>query len=242
MTSTVWIDQRTVPDYTTRCFFLIGRSLSHNIQKAVNAEALQHQDILQGLYLDSYRNLTLKVLQGFIWSHELCPAFYILKTDDDCFVNVPVLKTLLGKASSGRNMYIGHVMYDADRRKVIRDTGSKWRVSSSQYSLQYYPPYASGFGYLISWDLVEVISSIFQSINMVPVEDAYIGIVLSSVGITPTHSARFSVHSLQWHLCNLLYFVVIHKVTIETQSLLTSQCVRSYHECSIKSNHAFSWD
>ncbi|KAK2146646.1 hypothetical protein LSH36_591g00003 [Paralvinella palmiformis] len=242
MTSVISVGQRIIPDHVTRCIFLIGRSMSYSIQNAVRSEAMQHHDILQGLYLDSYRNLTIKVLQGLIWSHRSCPSAYILKTDDDCFVNIPIVKLLLGQASRERNIYLGHVMGNEARRKVIRDPDSKWHVSASQFSSQYYPPYVSGFGYLLSWDLVEIITSIYRSINIIPIEDAYIGILLNSVGITPIHSDRFNVHSIQWHLCNLLYFVVIHKVTIESQALLSSQCVHSYLKCSIKNSHIFLWD
>ncbi|XP_006738129.1 beta-1,3-galactosyltransferase 4 [Leptonychotes weddellii] len=55
-------------------------------------EAAAQGDILQAAFRDSYRNLTLKTLSGLNWANKHCSmARYILKTDDDVFVNVPEL-------------------------------------------------------------------------------------------------------------------------------------------------------
>ncbi|XP_007937514.1 beta-1,3-galactosyltransferase 4 [Orycteropus afer afer] len=55
-------------------------------------EAAAQGDILQAAFQDSYRNLTLKTLSGLNWANKHCPmARYILKTDDDVYVNVPEL-------------------------------------------------------------------------------------------------------------------------------------------------------
>ncbi|XP_049746062.1 beta-1,3-galactosyltransferase 4 [Elephas maximus indicus] len=55
-------------------------------------EAAMQGDILQAAFQDSYRNLTLKTLSGLNWANKHCPmARYILKTDDDVYVNVPEL-------------------------------------------------------------------------------------------------------------------------------------------------------
>lgn len=55
-------------------------------------ESATQGDILQAAFQDSYRNLTLKTLSGLNWADKHCPlARYILKTDDDVYVNVPEL-------------------------------------------------------------------------------------------------------------------------------------------------------
>ena len=44
------------------------------------------------LFQDTYRNLTLKTVMGLKWSAIFCPqARHVMKTDDDIFVNVPLL-------------------------------------------------------------------------------------------------------------------------------------------------------
>ncbi|KAL4838019.1 hypothetical protein H8958_018306 [Nasalis larvatus] len=56
------------------------------------SESAAQGDILQAAFQDSYRNLTLKTLSGLNWAEKHCPmARYVLKTDDDVYVNVPEL-------------------------------------------------------------------------------------------------------------------------------------------------------
>ena len=50
----------------------------------------RHRDIIQGSFLDSYGNLTLKTRMALKWTVEDCPsAKYVMKTDDDMWINVP---------------------------------------------------------------------------------------------------------------------------------------------------------
>uniref|UniRef100_UPI00358EC090 beta-1,3-galactosyltransferase 2-like isoform X1 n=1 Tax=Myxine glutinosa TaxID=7769 RepID=UPI00358EC090 len=74
--------------------FLLGIPASMSIQAAVETESHIHKDIVQQNFVDSYRNLTLKVLMGMQWVSRYCPrAKYVLKTDSDMFVNVDLLVT-----------------------------------------------------------------------------------------------------------------------------------------------------
>ena len=45
---------------------------------------------------DTYTNLTLKTVMGLKWGAIFCPqAKYVMKTDDDIFINVPLLHRAL---------------------------------------------------------------------------------------------------------------------------------------------------
>lgn len=58
------------------------------VQRAVEFEAEQYGDIVQEDFLDTYRNLTYKGIAALKWIDQLCPhARWVLKTDDDIFVN-----------------------------------------------------------------------------------------------------------------------------------------------------------
>ena len=51
-------------------------------------------------FQDSYHNLTLKTVMGLKWTSIFCPhAQFILKTDDDIYVNVPLLTSVVKKES-----------------------------------------------------------------------------------------------------------------------------------------------
>ncbi|XP_042540083.1 beta-1,3-galactosyltransferase 4 [Dipodomys spectabilis] len=71
--------------------FLLGEP-SRQQENYLAQESVAKADILQAAFQDSYRNLTLKTLSGLNWADKYCPmARYILKTDDDVYVNVPEL-------------------------------------------------------------------------------------------------------------------------------------------------------
>ena len=110
------------------CVFLVARD---NGNQATNAKVLQESqqfsDILYGDYADSYKNLSFKVLAGLHWTHEWCPLEFILKTDDDCFVNIHLLpEFLLSQQVSQSELYAGNAADQEKRSQVIRDPQSKW--------------------------------------------------------------------------------------------------------------------
>ena len=61
---------------------------SPQVQDALLLEADAYGDIVQEDFVDSYRNLTYKGIMGLRWTSEHCAhARFLLKTDDDIFVN-----------------------------------------------------------------------------------------------------------------------------------------------------------
>ncbi|NXP42902.1 B3GT4 galactosyltransferase, partial [Leiothrix lutea] len=80
-------------------------------QRRLLAESRQRGDILQGDFRDSYANLTLKTLLLLRWARACCPgAPFLLKADDDVFLNVPAVATYLAtwRAIPPR-LYLGRV-------------------------------------------------------------------------------------------------------------------------------------
>ncbi|NXU33362.1 B3GT4 galactosyltransferase, partial [Thalassarche chlororhynchos] len=77
---------------------------------ALRAEALRHGDLLQGDFLDVYANLTRKTLLLLSWAAARCPAVpFLLKADDDVFVNLPALTTYLASFPHPPRLYLGRV-------------------------------------------------------------------------------------------------------------------------------------
>ncbi|KAK8787984.1 hypothetical protein V5799_022242 [Amblyomma americanum] len=75
--------------------FLVGDVEDVSNRRLVYKEATEFGDMLVGPYLDTYRNLTLKTVHGFMWVAERVRPTFVLKTDDDCFVNVDILLEVL---------------------------------------------------------------------------------------------------------------------------------------------------
>ena len=89
-------------DRDIRLAFFVGRrSADSFVEQAVRLEATQFKDIIQADFEDSYRNLTVKAMSALAWISRYCDRTrYVLKTDDDAFVNMRALLRHLGKVNS----------------------------------------------------------------------------------------------------------------------------------------------
>lgn len=78
--------------------FVIGQAGNQEEQERIIKESDHYGDIIQIDMIESYRNLTLKTLGILHWTLNFCPnADYILKVDDDIYVNVDNLFIALKK-------------------------------------------------------------------------------------------------------------------------------------------------
>jgi galactosylxylosylprotein 3-beta-galactosyltransferase len=80
---------------------------------------------------------------------------YVMHADDDSFVRLDLLMPYLESCPKER-FYWGYIWDGQGNRKTapIRNPVNKSRMPVSQYPLDYYPPFASGCGFILSWDLV----------------------------------------------------------------------------------------
>ena len=64
-------------------------------QEELDRENEEHQDLVQGNFLDTYYNLTYKSVMGHLWVSQFCrQAEFVVKTDDDQFVDLYEVFTL----------------------------------------------------------------------------------------------------------------------------------------------------
>jgi len=196
-----WGNAGNFPDVVIKVIFLCGIVLtdeSHSIQDALLLEADTYGDIVQENFVDSYRNLTYKGIMGLKWVSSHCQhAKFLLKSDDDIFINIFSLITHLKRISSQqgkpiRELLLCLVWY---RMKVIRDPRSKWYLSPSEYRDDVFPTYCSGSAFIMTTD---VASAMFNASFRVPffwVDDFYVtGLLAREVGVS--HKNFNSVYML----------------------------------------------
>ncbi|OCT67823.1 beta-1,3-galactosyltransferase 4 [Xenopus laevis] len=168
--------------------FVLGLPQSQNDQAALFQEAKIHGDIIQAAFTDSYRNLTLKTLVGLSWMSQSCHgAKFLMKTDDDVFVNTFSMSRYL-QGQHGP-LFLGRMHWNV---YPDRNHDSRHYISTDVFTENYFPPYCSGTGYILSHEVVE---SLLQQTGKGPIlslEDAYVGILAWAAGISPKHSARLS--------------------------------------------------
>ncbi|CAH2297401.1 beta-1,3-galactosyltransferase 5-like [Pelobates cultripes] len=226
-----WAAPVTEATYTWQVVFLIGRTVDIELDWHIHKEQEAYGDILMGNYLDTYRNLTLKVMHGMKWASERCQPQYILKTDDDCFVNTDHLPAFLANHNMAKTgLYVGSV-FPREKRMVIRDHTSKWYVSRQHFQLEFYPPYASGIGYILSLDVTRTILNVAETIPPIPVEDAYIGILARRAKIKLLPSSRFTKYNIKWGICNYRYLMVIHQLLPGDQEFAQKNAQRARTHC-----------
>lgn len=75
-----------------RVLFLLGAVTSKELQQDLQKENNLYRDIVQGSFIDDYRNMTYKHIMAFKWFLYNCPqAQLLIKVDDDVYVNTPQL-------------------------------------------------------------------------------------------------------------------------------------------------------
>lgn len=177
-------------DAKTRLLFFTGTSLSNEtFQQTFKDEQGQLQDIVKVNITESYDNLTKKSIALLKWAHLNCPSVrYVLKSDDDMFINIQNLVNVLRKTKP-KNAILG---VKNSHSVPFRDKGSKWYVSREQYPKDKYPTYISGTAYVITGD---IISALYNSTLYVPslfIEDVYLnGLCREKIGAEAIHLPGF---------------------------------------------------
>eukprot|EP00058_Branchiostoma_floridae_P022137 XP_002607627.1 hypothetical protein BRAFLDRAFT_123958 [Branchiostoma floridae] len=145
-----WGNVSHVSGANIRTVFAVGKPKNREGQVALEKENAIHHDIIQGDFVDSYRNLTLKTILCLKWAMQYCPqARYVMKADDDTFVSIFTLVKHLQELPSDTADFVTGFVYDS--RVPLRDPFfiPKWYVSWEEYPRDTYPKYPSGFGIML---------------------------------------------------------------------------------------------
>ena len=170
-----------------KTFFLLGQTRNQTQSVLLEKEEKSFGDIIRGDYYEDYWNQSLKIEMGFEWAASYCNFSFLLKADDDAFVNTKDLTFLLQRASTpNKRLYMGKVQFDPEVRRY-----GKFSVSYEEYSGSTYPSYCSGAGFVLSYDVVECLVPLFDVRNPFRIDDTYVGILVNKAGITPVHHSWF---------------------------------------------------
>ena len=167
--------------------FAIGQTPNKITQNIIEKESQGFGDILQLFYIDSYENLTNKTLLTLEWLSYNCEPKFVLKTDDDCFVNLLSLEPWLHALKSD-------ILYVGKRNvhmPVIRNPKHRNYVAVEDFSEKYYEPYCSGGGYILSGKVLKNLTGKAKFFKQIRNEDAFIGIVMNFMNISPVHDKGF---------------------------------------------------
>lgn len=178
-----WGNKHSFKNNTFEIVFIVGKSRNYTIQKLLEEEQHAFNDLVQGTFLDSYRNLTHKSVLGLRWATENCPGVkFLIRVDDDVFVNTFRLIELLNKQYFDLKRHIVGYLF-RNGHGVIQRAYGKWKVDKAEFkNMTRYPfTYINGPFGIITGD---IILEMFAASKIVPffwIEDVYIYGMLTDV-------------------------------------------------------------
>uniref|UniRef100_A0ABD2W8T5 Hexosyltransferase n=1 Tax=Trichogramma kaykai TaxID=54128 RepID=A0ABD2W8T5_9HYME len=210
--------------------FLLGATSDAKFEAHLDKEQDMYGDIIRGRFFDSYNNLTLKTISMLEWVDNYCSEVrYILKTDDDMFINVPRLMSFIGKHRRDRNVIFGKV---AKKWKPVRNKSSKYYVSPQKYRSPFYPDFCTGPAYLMSNDVINKLYEGALNETFLKLEDVFVtGIVASKLGVRRVHANEFLNRKISYSPCNVQRGISIHMVKYGEQFDLWKKLLDGKTKC-----------
>ncbi|KAJ7387196.1 hypothetical protein OS493_004165 [Desmophyllum pertusum] len=175
------------PRWTT--VFLVAQTRLQNESNSLSKEDEVYGDLVRGAYYDHYWNQTLKIQMGFEWAIMYCKFSFLLKVDDDVFVNSAEVISFLSKPSTpNKKLYMGRLY---EHYPVHRS--GKWKVTDEEYREAHWPNFCPGFGFILSHDVVVTFVDAFAVLPYFRLDDVYVGMLAKKTRIKVINNAGFEL-------------------------------------------------
>lgn len=191
-----WGGEVDVRGLRVMTLFMVGVASDPGLAKLLVEEAREQGDLVQGRFLDTYSNLTLKTLSLLGWVRRFCPqAHFMAKVDDDVLFNPGALLRFLNKSRNPYeqgDLYLGRVHLHV---APDRDPDSKHYLPAGAYPPSVFPDYCSGTAYVLSRSAllkVSLAASASPLSTPLPPEDVFVGLCARTAGVPPSHCPLFS--------------------------------------------------
>jgi len=162
--------------------FILFQSPSVEATKLVAEHAI-HGDILLCDAAESYHSLVYKHIIGLLWTQLNCPHVkYVIKMDDDIYVDFPGLVSVVGKNMVHSSMWMMGLLQI--KLPILRNKMSKWAVSEEDFSGHFYPDFLSGWCYVSTPEAVRGILSIVDNEDLFWIDDVWVtGVLAGRAGV-----------------------------------------------------------
>ncbi|XP_018447600.2 hydroxyproline O-galactosyltransferase GALT4 [Raphanus sativus] len=187
-----WMQQKLVRSSKVVARFFVALHARKEVNVDLKKEAEYFGDIVIVPYMDHYDLVVLKTVAICEYGVSTVAAKYIMKCDDDTFVRVDAVIQQAEKVKGGDSLYIGNINF---YHKPLRN--GKWAVTYEEWPEEYYPPYANGPGYILSYDIAKFIVDDFeqQRLRLFKMEDVSMGMWVEKFNetrpVAVVHSLRF---------------------------------------------------
>ena len=174
-----------------KLIIVVGMTGNASIDTDVYREFRQHRDIVVGDFKDAFWTLSLKMIFGLKWISKYCnKAPFIIKIDDDAFVNIFEILNLIEPHSKKSNFMMCAVL---DNNFIFR-----WKHHSKEYCKQIkvcvddgilpgyknYPRYCNGQMFVFPNDLLQRLVDAIDNTTYFWLDDVYItGMITKNLSI-----------------------------------------------------------
>ncbi|ESO09982.1 hypothetical protein HELRODRAFT_123705, partial [Helobdella robusta] len=170
-------------NHSMALFFVFGKYKDESKNDGIYEENLEFGDIVQGNFVDSYKNMTLKSLLDFKFIIEFCSmAKFLIKSDDDMFINLPFLLNEMDEMP--KRSIMGALCVGSKTRRF-----GKWLITKEEFPFETYPTYEAGATYVITRDLWEDIFNASYFVPYIFIDDVYITGIIGKI-LNVTHVSK----------------------------------------------------
>eukprot|EP00092_Neocalanus_flemingeri_P033683 GFUD01036616.1.p1 GENE.GFUD01036616.1~~GFUD01036616.1.p1 ORF type:complete len:397 (+),score=103.23 GFUD01036616.1:92-1282(+) len=174
-----------IPYVMTKLVFLLGQPKNKKAQDSLEKENEKHHDLVQGMFSDTYANLSYKNIMGKLWVSNFCEkAEFVLKTDDDMFVDLYEVFALTRR-------YITNIHYQSNSfilcpvwrgLPILRDPASKWFVpyetipkdKNAKGKTEFYPTDCTGWIYITNPGTANRLAKAAQTNRFFWIDDVWV--------------------------------------------------------------------
>ena len=210
-----WL-QRKRESVSVQHYFLVGLDLKLDLVE----EMEMYKDIVIWPGPESYRNIVHKLawfLGKLQYTGSAHSYDFLVKLDDDSYLNLYKLEQYLVNVSPNKPWYGGECIFN----KIVYRTG-KYAVDPYHYPHAHFPTYAAGAGYVLSAELVRRMVAVMWRVPQFAVEDAYMGVV-SNITNTAVLCLNGFYHGDWKEYTEVLHSaVLLHKVKSNDIQLISS--------------------
>lgn len=191
--------------------FMLGSTSNSSVNEKIEKEHYLYGDIIRGKFIDTYDNLTLKTISMLEWVDNYCPKVaFVLKTDDDMYINVNRLLAFIDKHKPDQRAIYGRL---AKKWKPIRNKKSKYYISPQQYKPAVFPDFTTGPAYLFPAKLAKELYTAALNHTYFKLEDVFVtGIVANGLKIKRVHVPEFLNKRVSLTPCSVQKGISIHMV------------------------------
>ncbi|KAJ1519454.1 hypothetical protein ONE63_004744 [Megalurothrips usitatus] len=152
------------------------------LEESLRNEANIEKDIVLLDVLDVYKNIPTKLLQFYKWAFENLNFTFLLKSDDDTFLDIPIIEQYL-KSVMVANEQIHDDSYmwwwGNLRHGLPVERHGKWQ--ELEFAAPVYPPFPCGGGYVLNKNIVRFLAKNSKWLHTFQGEDTSLGIWLSGI-------------------------------------------------------------